>query len=166
MTAEEERKLAQVIEVTRRCFRREVLECHLALARVVDVLKKVKRGELPFDRTIRIWISEGHKRDQILSWLPCNLETLEVLMDYNIRDFQAYIRERDKLVRRGPMADIKHRRTMAADIVGELSIGAHKIWPLMKQLEKAAGSMGALMTKLKSHRAGREGADDPARIRN
>ena len=45
--------MAKKIEITRRRFRRKVLECHFALALVVDVLKKVNEGELPFDRTVK-----------------------------------------------------------------------------------------------------------------
>ena len=41
LTREQEIGLAKKIEITRKRFRRKVLECHFALALVVDVLKKV-----------------------------------------------------------------------------------------------------------------------------
>ena len=47
LTREQEISLAKKIEITRKRFRRKVLECHFALALVVDVLKKVNDGELP-----------------------------------------------------------------------------------------------------------------------
>ena len=52
LTRDQEIGLAKKIEITRKRFRRKVLECHFALALVVDVLKKVSEGELPFDRTV------------------------------------------------------------------------------------------------------------------
>src|SRR5947207_11815966 len=49
---EEEIALAKKIEVTRKAFRRKVLECDYALRLAVNVLHQVYRGELPFDRTV------------------------------------------------------------------------------------------------------------------
>src|SRR5215470_10842952 len=49
---DEEISLAKKIEVTRKRFRRKVLECDYALSNVVDTLKRVHSGELPFDRTV------------------------------------------------------------------------------------------------------------------
>jgi len=51
LTRDQEIGLAKKIEITRKRFRRKVLECDYALRLVVDVLKKVNSGELPFDRT-------------------------------------------------------------------------------------------------------------------
>ena len=50
---EEEIALAKKIEVTRKRFRRKVLECDGALRQVVDTLRRVHAGDLPFDRTVR-----------------------------------------------------------------------------------------------------------------
>src|SRR5205085_1740456 len=51
---EEEIALAKKIEVTRKRFRRKVLECDGALHQVVETLKRVHLGELPFDRTVKV----------------------------------------------------------------------------------------------------------------
>ena len=51
---EEEISLAKKIEVTRKRFRRKVLECDYALRYVVDTLQRVHSGELPFDRTVKV----------------------------------------------------------------------------------------------------------------
>src|SRR6516164_6740960 len=45
---EEEISLAKKIEVTRKRFRRKVLECDYALCNVVETLKRVDTDELPF----------------------------------------------------------------------------------------------------------------------
>src|ERR1700738_4256597 len=57
LTRDQEISLAKKIEITRKRFRRKVLECHFALALVVDVLKKVNDGELPFDRPVKVSVS-------------------------------------------------------------------------------------------------------------
>src|SRR5271156_3344452 len=113
LTREQEINLAKKIEVTRKKFRRKVLECHFALALVVDVLKKVNEGDLPFDRTVKVSVTENLEKEQILGRMPHNLKTLEHLMDCNNRDFRAYVRGRDKGTRRSLLADLKNRRRKA-----------------------------------------------------
>src|SRR5438132_7499941 len=51
---DEEISLAKKIEVTRKRFRRKVLECDYALRNVVETLKRVHAGDLPFDRTGKV----------------------------------------------------------------------------------------------------------------
>src|ERR671921_381795 len=100
LTRDQEINLAKKIEITRKRFRRKVLECHFALALVVDVLKKVNDGELPFDRTVKVSVTEHLEKDQILGRMPHNLVTLAHLMECNNRDFRAFVRERHVPARR------------------------------------------------------------------
>src|SRR5438094_6558484 len=51
---EQEIALAKKIEVTRKRFRRKVLECDGCLNQVVDTLRRVHCGDLPFDRTVKV----------------------------------------------------------------------------------------------------------------
>ena len=101
LTRDQEIALAKKIEDTRRKFRRKVLECHFALALVVDVLKKVNDGELPFDRTVKVSVTENLEKDQILGRMPHNLATLAQLMECNVRDFKDFVRDPS---RRRPVA--------------------------------------------------------------
>src|SRR6478752_3782037 len=160
LTRDQEIGLAKKIEITRKRFRRKVLECHFALALVVDVLKKVNQGDLPFDRTVKVSVTENLEKDQILGRMPHNLVTLEHLMECNNRDFRGYVRERDRANRHQLSADLKSRRRKAVNLVEELSIRTQKVQPLMKRLEQVAGRMGELMSQLQDHRAGRGGKED------
>ena len=164
LTRDQEIGLAKKIEITRKRFRRKVLECHFALALVVDVLKKVNDGELPFDRTVKVSVTENLEKDQILGRMPHNLATLLHLMECNNRDFRSYVRERDRLTRRHLMADLKSRRRKAVNLVEELSIRTQKVQPLMKRLEQVSGRMGELMSQLRDHREGRGGKEDRANL--
>src|SRR5712692_610758 len=85
---EEEIALAKKIEVTRKRFRRKVLECDGALHQVVDTLRRVHIGELPFDRTVKVSLTENLEKDKILQRMPHNLKTLEHLMEQNEKDFE------------------------------------------------------------------------------
>src|SRR5580704_5396808 len=128
LTREQEINLAKRIEITRKRFRRKVLECHFALALVVDVLKKVNDGELPFDRTVKVSVTENLEKDQILGRMPHNLATLDHLIKCNERDFRAFIRMKgDKPGRRGLFQHLKARRRKAVTLVEELSIRTQKV---------------------------------------
>src|SRR4029079_18387788 len=106
LSRDQEISLAKKIEITRKRFRRKVLECHFALALVVDVLKKVNEGELPFDRTVKVSVTENLEKDQILGRMPHNLKTLDHLMECNVRDFRTFVRERDTGARTSILANL------------------------------------------------------------
>jgi RNA polymerase primary sigma factor len=160
LTREQEINLAKKIEVTRKRFRRKVLECHFALALVVDVLKKVNDGELPFDRTVKVSVTENLEKDQILGRMPHNLKTLEHLMECNVRDFRSFVRERDVSARTAILNGLKRRRFKAVNLVEELSIRTQKVQPLMKRLEQTAIRMEELLFQLRELRAGRSCKED------
>src|SRR5437660_4705219 len=120
---DEEIALAKKIEVTRKRFRRKVLECDYALCQVVDTLKRVHTGDLPFDRTVKVSLTENLEKDKILQRMPHNLKTLEHLVTQNVEDFEKLIDprtaddERRKLRR-----SLRVRRRKAVTLVEELSI--------------------------------------------
>src|SRR5207248_7893752 len=108
---DEEIALAKKIEVTRKRFRRKVLECDGALRQVVDTLKRVHTGELPFDRTVKVSLTENLEKDKILQRMPHNLRTLERLMEQNDDDFTKVLDERlSEDDRREPRRQIRIRR--------------------------------------------------------
>ncbi len=164
LTREQEINLAKKIEVTRKKFRRKVLECHFALALVVDVLKKVNEGDLPFDRTVKVSVTENLEKDQILGRMPHNLKTLEHLMECNVRDFRVFVRERETAGRMALLSNLKRRRFKAVNLVEELSIRTQKVQPLMKRLEQIAVRMEELLAQLRELRAGHVGKEERANL--
>src|SRR5438876_6884793 len=134
---EEEIALAKKIEVTRKRFRRKVLECDGALRQVVDIFKRVHSGELPFDRTVKVSLTENLEKDKILQRMPHNLKTLEHLMEQNEEDFQKILDPRiAEDEKRKFRRALRIRRRKAVTLVEELSIRTQKVQPLMKKLEQ------------------------------
>jgi len=165
LTREQEISLAERIESTRKRFRRRVLECDYALRLVVDVLKKVDSGELPFDRTVKVSMTENLEKNQILGRMPHNLVTLEHLMDCNDRDFRDLLRARgDKEKRRRLARALAIRRRKAVKLVEELSIRTQKVQPLMKRLEQISARMQELLSQIREVRAGRGRLDEHANL--
>jgi RNA polymerase primary sigma factor len=142
---EQEIALAKKIEVTRKRFRRKVLECDGALQQVVETLKRVHSGELPFDRTVKVSLTENLEKDKILQRMPHNLRTLEHLMDQNQADFgkitDARIPDDEKHKLRRLL---RIRRRKAVTLVEELSIRTQKVQPLMKKMEQISSRMDEL----------------------
>ena len=165
LTRDQEVSLAERIESTRKRFRRRVLECDYALRLVVDVLKKVDSGELPFDRTVKVSMTENLEKNQILGRMPHNLVTLEHLMDCNDRDFRDLLRARgDKATRRRLARVLAIRRRKAVKLVEELSIRTQKVQPLMKRLEQISARMQELLGQIRDARSGRGRLDEHANL--
>jgi RNA polymerase primary sigma factor len=157
---EQEIALAKKIEVTRKRFRRKVLECDGALSQVVETLKRVHSGELPFDRTVKVSLTENLEKDKILQRMPHNLRTLEHLMEQNQEDFQRLIDPRTAEEDKRPMRrGLRVRRRKAVTLVEELSIRTQKVQPLMKKLEQISARMDELdrrVEELKGNRVAKE----------
>jgi RNA polymerase primary sigma factor len=160
LSRDKEIALARKIEVTRRRFRRKVLECDYALRQVVETLKRVMTGDLPFDRTIKVSQTENLEKDKILQRMPHNLKTLEPLMEYNVEDFQRLTEgQMAEQEREDARERLRLRRRKTVTLVEELSIRTQKVQPLMKKLEQISSRMDELegeITALRGNRLARE----------
>src|SRR5712692_1728471 len=162
---EEEIALAKKIEVTRKRFRRKVLECDGALRKVVDTLKRVHTTELPFDRTIKVSLTENLEKDKILQRMPHNLKTLDHLMELNDQEFQLLLdprtpEEQKRVLRR----NIRLRRRKAVTLVEELSIRTQKVQPLMKTMEQTSIRMDELEQQIVDLEGLRSAKEDRANL--
>ena len=162
---DEEIALAKKIEVTRKRFRRKVLECDGALRQVVETLRRVHSGDLPFDRTVKVSLTENLEKDKILQRMPHNLRTLEHLMEQNEEDFIRLLDERTvdedrRKCRRG----MRIRRRKMVTLVEELSIRTQKVQPLMKKLEQISARMDELVLQVEDLRGNRALKEDRANL--
>jgi len=151
LTREEEISLAKKIEVTRKRFRRTVLGCHYAMQAAVQTLSRVHCGDLPFDRTIKVSLTERLTKEQILARMPHNLRTLTHLVEENQRDFGVLVRKSVPSAERA--AARKHflrRRRKCLQLVEEMSLRTRRVQPLMKQLEEFADRMEAIRARLQA----------------
>ncbi len=72
LSHKEEVTLARKVELSRRRFRRELLEVAFVIRSVVRTLERVHDKELPFDRTIQVSVSDQLEKHQILGRFPHN----------------------------------------------------------------------------------------------
>lgn len=145
----EEIALAKKIEVTRKRFRRSMLSCHFAMRATVATLTQVHKGELPFDRTIKVSLTEQLTKEQILARMPCNLRTLENLLVANQKDFGRLIAKRtDREDRVNARRQFLRRRRKCLQLVEELSLRTRRVQPLMKQMEEISRRMDFLQMRI------------------
>src|SRR5581483_9396625 len=161
----QEVQLAMRIELTRRRFRRKVLECDYALRQVTETLKRVHSGDLPFDRTIKVSQTENLEKDKILARMPHNLRTLEPLMESNVEDFQRLADERTVEKDREEIRErLRLRRRKTVTLVEELSIRTQKVQPLMKKLEQISQRMDELEAEVNGLKSDRNAKEERANL--
>jgi RNA polymerase primary sigma factor len=153
LTREEEVSLAKKIEVSRRRFRRSVLGCEYAMRATVDSLQRVHRGELPFDRTIKVSLTERLTKEQIQARMPHNLNTLEHLLASNKEIFTQLIRKSTTARQRKTIrTQFIRNRQKSLQLVEELSLRTRRVQPLMHQLKDFSERMTQLKQELASLR--------------
>jgi RNA polymerase primary sigma factor len=149
LTREQEISLARQIEESRRRFRRAVLGCYYAMRATVTLLGKVHKGALPFDRMIKVSLTEQLSKEQIRARMPHNLATLEKLLAANREDFARLIRRstppQERLAIR---TRFLRRQRRALVLVEELSIRTRRVYALYRQLQGICDRMHKVREQL------------------
>ncbi|WP_459554937.1 sigma-70 family RNA polymerase sigma factor [Lacunimicrobium album] len=145
LTREDEIFLAKRIELTRKRFRRKVMESDFAIRQAVETYEKVASGELPFERTLRTSDTENVQKDQILGRMVPNLKTLRLLMQDSQDDFEMLRSgECDAAETKAIQQRMIVRRRKMATLCEELSLRTQRLQPIMKRVEQIAARMGEL----------------------
>ncbi len=162
LSHKEEVALARQVELSRRRFRRELLQVAFVLNSAVRTLDRVHHRELPFDRTIQVSVSDALEKHQITGRFPHNLRTLEVLLLRNAEDYRlAMSRSATMTQRREAWKRLIRRRCRAARLVEELGLRmehfeaiyprfervARRVAELTKLIEQASGDKDAKLAK-------------------
>jgi RNA polymerase primary sigma factor len=148
LNREEEISLAKKIELSRMAFRRKVLENDYSMETVISILRQVKEGLLPFDRTMRISTSNHSAKSNTLIRIPENLETVERIMQANQRDWQELEETEDNKARHAIKLRINRRRQHAAQLLEELALRTSRVQPSMHKLQNVLDKITNLEHRL------------------
>jgi len=166
LSREEEIALAKKTEVTRKRFRRTVIGCNMAMRATISILSKVHRGILPFDRTVKVSLTERLTKEQILGRMPHNLRTLGHLMEQNRRDFSLLISRRtppdERLAARKRFI---RRRRKCLTLVEELSLRTRRVQAMMRQIQETSRRMDEIRERLQRPPDPAEKPDERANLR-
>jgi RNA polymerase primary sigma factor len=166
LTRAEEISLAKKIEVTRKRFRRAILGCSYSMQATVETLRRVHEGKLPFDRTIKVSLTERLTKEQIQARMPHNLQTLEHLIDQDKSDFRLLIsRKTSPEAARAARMRFRRSRGKSLMLVEELSLRTRRVQPLVKLLRGMSGRMDDLQRGLRLMDSGDMSRDDRADMR-
>jgi len=166
LSREEEISLAKKIEITRRQFRRALLENDYAVRATYETLVKVHHGELPFDRTIKVSLTERLTKEQVTGRMPHNLRTLGVLIEQNKSDFEMLVRKStSERLRAEVRRRFIRRRRKALQLVEELSLRSRRVTPLLGQLEKISRRMNFIRERLSQLGADPTSRDEASDLR-
>ena len=151
LTREQEINLARKIEMTRKHFRRRVLESDYCIQQAVDIISQVHEGELPFDRTMKISTAENLSKDTISDRMRANLNTLKKIIETNKADWAKANNSREsETACRAAIKSLWRRRRRAATLLEELSLRTSKIQPLMKKLQHISDKMEDLRRNIEA----------------
>lgn len=147
----EEIALAKKIEVTRKRFRRSVLGCNYTMQATIRTLGEVHRGVLPFDRTIKVSLTERLTKEQIMARMPHNLRTLEHLLLQNREDFKKLIsKSTEPSESTAARRRFCRRRRKNLTLVEELSLRTRRVQPMVRQLKEMSRRMTMLRSRLQT----------------
>lgn len=146
---DEEIALAKKIEITRKRFRRSLLGNDFALRSTVEILRRVHKGQLPFDRTIKVSLTERLTKEQVSARMPNNLKSLRHLISKKRVIFAQIVRRSiDPVVKAGLIRDYVRLRNKCIALVEELSLRSRRVVPNMKLLEQFAERMENLQSRI------------------
>jgi RNA polymerase primary sigma factor len=129
LTPPQELELAKKLESNRRRFRRGLLEFDFVLRSAVEQLAGVQSGQLRFDKTVQVSLSDRLEKHQILGRLPHNLGTLEGLLQANAEDYRLANSISSKRRRRAIWKRLNQRRRRAVRLVEELGLRLEHLIP-------------------------------------
>ncbi|MDD3468543.1 MAG: sigma-70 family RNA polymerase sigma factor [Thermoguttaceae bacterium] len=166
LSRDEEVRLAQRIEWTRSRFRNTVIGCHLSLQTTIATLEKVHAGLLPFDRTVKVSLTEQLTKEQIQSRMPRNLATLKYLLRASQMDFATLISKHATVEQKADTQKrlIRRRRKMLI-LVEELSLRTRRIQGMMRQMDEIREEMDTVLRRLELLRGAASPCPERTRLR-
>jgi RNA polymerase primary sigma factor len=156
LSREDELRLAQRIEITRKRYRAKLLETPLAVLEAVQILEDVHHGDLAFDRTLKADAAIDLSRASLIKRFPRQVEKLRRLVEESRELFQRTLgsglsrQARARIGRR-----IWRSRRDCVLILEELNIQTKRIKPMMERLFEIDRRMTEREKELRQLRANR-----------
>ncbi len=154
LTREEEISLARKIELTRKQFRKEVLSSGFGLKEAIEILEDVLKGELAFDRTLKVNQQDPEVGKADLSdRLPGNIATLRLIYEAAKKDCRILIEgtvtpEEQQIINKR----IFSRRRKAVTLIEELNLQGKKVRPMIDLIENRVAEAHRLGQRLQRYR--------------
>ncbi|MDA1195645.1 MAG: RNA polymerase sigma factor RpoD [Planctomycetota bacterium] len=150
LTRDEEISLSKKIEITRKRYRHKVLESGAGIDSAIEILREVARGDLAFDRTLRIGTADPVDKDDLQRRMPFNLRTLERLLFLLRSDMEEFARGRTNKKRREDLQQLLYlRKLKALKLLEEVAIQTKKIRPVHEETYELADEIRELRRRIR-----------------
>jgi len=174
LTRDQEIFLAKTIEITRKRFRKKAMGSGLALRAALKTLEEVERGELAFDRTLKVnpnpkpdddpKIVETLGKNFLAKRLPFNLVTIRRLLGQIREEYQPLVEDR---LTRAELSErleiVQSLRRKLVILVEECHLQVKKVRPYMDLMEEHYREMRAIERKLSTFKGNKKAAPQPVR---
>jgi RNA polymerase primary sigma factor len=156
---DEEISLAKKIEITRKRYRHAVLDSGIAVAECNRILQEVARGDLAFDRTLRIGTADPVGKDDLQKRMPVDLKTLEKLLTALRTDMEELVHAKrlGQERRQGIEARIQSRKMKAVHLLEEVAIQTKRLRGVHEHMYELADEIDEL--RKREHDLKRRGGD-------
>jgi len=170
LTRPEEIYLAKTIEITRKRFRKKVVACGLSMDASLETLGQVQRGELAFDRTLKVnpnpkpdddpKIVETLGKQFLAKRLPVNLQTIERLVARIREEYQPLLGTKLKgKARSAQLERVQNLRRKLVILIEECHLQVKKVKPYIDDLEIHYREMRSVERKLAAFKGNKKGQD-------
>ena len=150
--------LAKSIEITRKRFRKKCMGSGLCMTASLRTFEEVQRGELAFDRTLKVnpnpkadddpKIVETLGKQFLAMRLPVNVESIRRLM-VCVRDgYRELLEARDPEVRSEKLKNVQSFKRKLVILIEECHLQIKKVRPYMQMLEEHYREMRSIERKL------------------
>ena len=167
LTRDQEIYLAKTIEITRKRFRKKAMGSGLALRAALKTLEEVERGELAFDRTLKVnpnpkpdddpKIVETLGKNFLAKRLPFNLVTIRRLLAQIREEYRPLLDGRLTRAERSERLEVvQGLRRKLVILVEECHLQVKKVRPYMDSMEEQYREMRAIERKLMVIRASKK----------
>ncbi|ADB16828.1 RNA polymerase, sigma 70 subunit, RpoD subfamily [Pirellula staleyi DSM 6068] len=141
---------ARTIEATRLKFRHSMLATDYVLQGAVELLERVRDGQLRLDRTIEVSVTNTSEKKRIMKRIWPNLSTLRHLLSANIADYNISIsRSKPMHERRDAWKRLVRRRNKCVRLVEEMNLRNNRLQPLFDKLSDILGRMKTLRSQIR-----------------
>jgi RNA polymerase primary sigma factor len=173
LTRDQEIYLAKTIEITRKRFRKKAIGSGLAMTSALRTLEEVERGELAFDRTLKVnpnpkpdddpKIVETLGKNFLAKRLPVNLVTIRRLLGEIREAYRPLLDSKlTKPERSEALERVQTLRRKLVILIEECHLQVKKVRPYIDAMEEHYREMRSIERKLAAFKGGKKAAQ-PAR---
>jgi RNA polymerase primary sigma factor len=156
LSREDELRLANRIEITRKRFRTKVLESPIAVIEAIQILEDVKNGDLAFDRTLKADSAIDLSKLEVLERLPQVIDRIrqtvfdshECFDKLNSHHLSGKQRQRVRL-------RLRDNQRRCVVMLERMNIQTKKIKPMMEKLENLSRTLDEVTLETEEIKAGR-----------